>query len=126
MAWAGLDDALSHATRAIGLHPDPPAPMFIPLFLHHYRKGDDDLAVDAAQRGLSRLAMSPRSMVERVFLTGLVAAFGQLGQTEEATKLRNDYKWDFQIAKAILEWHNCCPELASRIEDGLRKAGIET
>jgi hypothetical protein len=100
--------------------------MFYAPVLHHYRKGDDLLAVDAAHRGLARLTASGKSLLEQVLRVVLAAACGQLGYREEATNhlatLRKKYDWEIGAAKSLFEDLNACAELVSRIEEGLEKA----
>lgn len=127
-AYAGLDDALEHSVQAIDLHPDPPAIMFISLLLHHTRKGEDTQAVDVAKNGLSRV-ISTSSWSNEILLTGLTAALGQLGEVDEAmeyyVRLRDECNWSPTKMRISQRYSNFCSELCTRLEDGLRKAGIE-
>ena len=56
MSWAGLDRGAELANKALALTPDSPRWMHVPLAYHHYRKGEDEQALENARLVLGAAA----------------------------------------------------------------------
>lgn len=108
------------AGRAKQLNPNHPGWYWYSNFHHAYSQGDYQGAVEAVGKAnLPRHWSTPWM---------LAAAYGQLGQTEEAAKcLRRAFelrpKFASSVRRDIAKWYH--PALAEHVLAGLRKAGMQ-
>lgn len=122
------DEAEPLAQRAVDLTLQPTLHMLGTLSLCHYGKGDYARAKTAMQRVWSTIDRSRISGMQAYYLTLLVAASAQLGQTEQA---RDTLSW---ILNSVPEyacimgpsWHRqgACEALRNHLEQGLALAGL--
>lgn len=124
----GKDEAYAHARQAIALaHPEAPALIYYPLFVHHLRLGQDALALEAAESGL---ANATDSWLEWALLLGVIAASGQLGAADTANRgieeLRERDLWSPHHSRAFFEMIPYRPEIERRWRMGLSLAGTLT
>lgn len=121
----GMDEAHAHARQALALaHPEAPALIYYPLFVHHFRRGQDALALEAAERGLTN---ATGSWLEWALLLGAVAASGKLAAADTASRgieeLRERDLWSPHHCRAFFEMIPYRPEIKRRWRTGLSLAG---
>jgi adenylate cyclase len=117
------DEAIAAAERAIRLSPNDPAifSSYIALCLAHSAAGRHEEALSWADRALGRNAGLPALLLK-------LSLLGHLGRREEASecvqRLRETYP-EPTVAIVMRDMpKGMSPELAGRIAEGLRKAGL--
>jgi len=123
MSLAGQwDKGKALMERAIALNPNHPGWYHMPLFFYHYRKAEFQTALTHAQKWQQGL---PTVYLPYI---ALAAVYGQLNRQEEASAAVNELlklKSNFpENAWGEFRKFNIEPNLAQRMSDGLRKAGL--
>jgi adenylate cyclase len=124
LSWLNRpDDAIAAAERSIRLSPNDTTvwSSFVALSLAHLASGRYNEALSWANRGLGRNGGLPALRIK-------LSLLGHLGRREETTdclqRLREIYPDPTVTAVMRDEAKGMSPELAARIAEGLRKAGL--
>lgn len=115
------DEALPTIRSAFERNPFAPYWYYISLGVSNYYLGNYDAAVDAFNEVLARNSNSPHAM------RGLIAAYGRLGNTDDAEWMAVEYESVGPVAtiEAIMESSNIeYPPYRESFLEGLRMAGL--
>jgi len=121
MTYAGYEErGMEFAGRAKQLNPNHPGWYWYADFYNAYRQGDDRKALSCALKVNLHAHYGAHMMI--------AAAYGQLGETNAATKAVHELlKLRPDVPKIVVSnaanWWN--PEYCERLIEGLRKAGME-